>query len=66
MITYSLEFLYHFRCSNCGNWWSIADWKNKISAISCPHCSNTEKATKAEWTPETHGEEVAKGFLENM
>lgn len=35
----SLEFLYHFRCDRCNQWWSIADIEPKIgNSIHCPHC----------------------------
>jgi DNA-directed RNA polymerase subunit RPC12/RpoP len=37
----SLEFLYHFRCDRCSQWWTIADIEPKIGAdMSCPHCQH--------------------------
>ncbi|AFY74012.1 hypothetical protein Syn7502_01983 [Synechococcus sp. PCC 7502] len=37
----SLEFLYHFRCDRCDQWWSIADIKPQVgSEMSCPHCGH--------------------------
>jgi hypothetical protein len=32
-----LEYLYHFNCDHCSNWWSIGDWVPAVSII-CPHC----------------------------
>jgi DNA-directed RNA polymerase subunit RPC12/RpoP len=38
----SLEFLYHFRCDRCSQWWTIADIEPQIgSQIHCPHCGNS-------------------------
>lgn len=40
----SKEILWHFVCSDCKNWWSIAavdDWKPK--ELYCPHCGLKQK-----------------------
>ena len=39
MITYSIEILYHFNCSECKKWWSIGDFDIR-SAIACPFCGH--------------------------
>ena len=42
VISYSLERLYHFRCGDCGKWWSVGDW-TKVEYMYCPHCSEKGK-----------------------
>ena len=38
----SLELLYHYHCSGCDRWWSIADIKPVPGAkVQCPHCAAT-------------------------
>lgn len=37
IIEYSIETLYHFKCTQCQRWWSIGDWK-KVNTLICPHC----------------------------
>lgn len=34
---YSIETLYHFRCTDCDKWWSIGDFK-PCKHLICPHC----------------------------
>ena len=57
MITYSIETLYHFNCSECGGWWSIGDAPDKLTWL-CPHCSHKSEtqlhstATTLEWLSE--------------
>jgi DNA-directed RNA polymerase subunit RPC12/RpoP len=35
----SLEFLYHFRCDRCEQWWSRADIEPEIGeTVHCPYC----------------------------
>ena len=39
MITQALEFIWHFTCTECKGWWSIASmdhWKPR--ELYCPHC----------------------------
>jgi len=36
LITYSIEKLYHFKCSLCHKWWSIGDYDNRL--LTCPFC----------------------------
>lgn len=39
-----LEYLYHYRCVECKQWWSIADIEPGIGeTVTCPACrhSNT-------------------------
>ncbi|AFY69524.1 hypothetical protein Pse7367_1229 [Thalassoporum mexicanum PCC 7367] len=37
----SLEFLYHFRCDRCDNWWSRADIEPKPGdRVYCPQCGS--------------------------
>ena len=40
---YSKEFLYHFSCEKCKNWWSYAA-TDKLNFIGkrwfCPHCGH--------------------------
>lgn len=39
----SVEFLYHFSCSVCGNWWTVGDLEWSVGKeITCPHCRHTE------------------------
>ena len=49
---YTIEMIFHFTCSQCKNWWSIADTHHKDKNFYaegrayCPHCgkeSITEK-----------------------
>ncbi len=36
----SLEYLYHFRCDRCSQWWTIADIEPQIGKdMTCPHCN---------------------------
>lgn len=37
-ITYTIETLYHFKCHNCGGWWSIGDAPDLLW-WTCPRCS---------------------------
>jgi len=38
----SLEYLYHFRCDRCQQWWSRADIEPQIGEhIYCPYCGHT-------------------------
>ena len=46
---FTVEFLYHFRCCACGNWWSWASTPPAIPCLiapidkrvkSCPHCGH--------------------------
>ena len=35
----SLEFLYHYLCDYCNQWWTCADIKSTVgSTVFCPHC----------------------------
>ncbi len=35
----SLEYLYHFQCDHCYQWWSQADVEPKIGqSLYCPSC----------------------------
>ncbi|MEE3717451.1 hypothetical protein V2H45_11875 [Tumidithrix elongata RA019] len=37
----SLEFLYHFRCDRCTQWWSRADIEPQLGEIVyCPYCGH--------------------------
>tara|TARA_Y100000310_G_C19993316_1_gene495101 strand:- start:117 stop:341 length:225 start_codon:yes stop_codon:yes gene_type:complete len=42
---YSKEFLYHFRCEKCLNWWThstideLEELFHKTKNWYCPHCS---------------------------
>ena len=43
---YNKEFLYHFTCEKCLNWWSYpATTKIKLEKKTwiCPHCSHEHK-----------------------
>ncbi len=47
---YSKEILYHFRCAQCGSWWSIGDFQIiQKPALFCPHCGT--KAALEELKP---------------
>ncbi len=38
------EKLYHFSCSKCSKWWSVADLKPRVgSVVFCPHCGSKNK-----------------------
>lgn len=35
----SVEHLYHFSCSACNKWWTVADYKWELGKKGwCPHC----------------------------
>lgn len=39
MITFSVETLFHFQCTECKNWWSIGDFDiDNIDTLGCPFC----------------------------
>jgi RNase P subunit RPR2 len=44
-----LEYLYHFHCSSCKRWWTIADIAPRRSSeqstfvVFCPHCGAQHK-----------------------
>ena len=44
---FNKEFLYHFSCEKCENWWSYpatADFKLVLKrSWYCPHCSHEHK-----------------------
>jgi DNA-directed RNA polymerase subunit RPC12/RpoP len=37
-IEFSIETLYHFRCTNCLRWWSVGDFQVQ-QQLTCPFCS---------------------------
>jgi DNA-directed RNA polymerase subunit RPC12/RpoP len=39
-ITY-IEHLYHYSCSKCKKWWSIAEG-TESDFIKCPHCGKRD------------------------
>lgn len=47
---YSIENLFHFRCSKCQKWWSIGDPKkagwNPRKELFCPLCGHKQKVIK--------------------
>lgn len=43
MIQYSIEILYHFKCSFCKQWWTIGDYNKQHTGedwIYCPNCGH--------------------------
>ena len=36
-----IEHLYHYLCSKCEKWWSIAEGSNSDFVI-CPHCGKRD------------------------
>lgn len=43
MIQYSIETLYHFKCSFCKQWWTIGDYNKQHTGedwIYCPNCGH--------------------------
>jgi len=40
MFEYSIEKLYHFSCTKCKKWFTIADYKITDKALACPNCFN--------------------------
>jgi len=49
MITYSVEKLYHFRCSECNKWWSIGDFSSN-GLLMCPYCGHKDKPELEKFT----------------
>jgi hypothetical protein len=45
---YTMEWIYHFTCSECMNWWSYPTMELRLAImhkrITCPHCSFTDRA----------------------
>jgi len=44
---YSVERLYHFKCSDCKKWWSIGDYhlsRNDDDRLKCPYCGIEREA----------------------
>ena len=38
----SIEILYHYNCSLCSKWWSVADIPSVLGQeMTCPHCGET-------------------------
>jgi RNase P subunit RPR2 len=39
---YTMEWIYHFTCSKCQNWWSYATTEVRLPVmhkrLTCPHC----------------------------
>ena len=40
MIEIHKETLYHFTCTSCSRWWSVADYLPR-EGLTCPHCAIT-------------------------
>ena len=44
---YSVEYLYHFNCGECKNWWSYAStetrYEKMVETMTCPHCGSLKK-----------------------
>ena len=41
MITYSIEKLFHFKCTCCKKWWSIGDFQlAPRTTLRCPFCGH--------------------------
>ena len=58
MFIFSIETLYHFNCSQCGQWWSIGDYKLNGSVMTCPHCRHqSTQFQQAEKLPTTKEEQ---------
>ena len=45
MISYMVEYLYHFSCHECRGWWTVADFHRctpeEQKTTTCPHCKHT-------------------------
>lgn len=45
---YSMEWLYHFNCSECKNWWSYPTTEIRTPVMQqnfyCPHCGHKDTA----------------------
>lgn len=50
-MSYSVEYLFHFKCSVCFQWWSIGcvgPDDHKGIEMRCPHCGNRERHKKSD------------------
>lgn len=44
-----VEKIYHFTCTSCRKWWSIADGKFKVrDVVYCPFCRTGHTVTSFE------------------
>ena len=60
---YSMEWIYHFTCSECKNWWSWATMEVRGGIMGkrfyCPHCGVRDTAQRTPKTPTSFSDRPA-------